>query len=371
MMVKRNNQYNPNYAIVPGMVLEEYLESINMSQSELSLRTSLSKKTINEIIQGKNPITPTTALKFEKVLGRPANFWNNLEINYQEDKARAEERASLVADLEWLSHIPTKELLDRGCIQPVTKGDKIALLQVTLSFFGVASVNAWKKQWEHPAIAARCSQTSITNYYVLASWVRQGEIQASRLKLNPFNRDVFEQVLKEIRNFTSNSPEEFTIKMRELCAASGVAVAFVPEMKKAPWNGATKWISPHKALIILSLRGKSEDKFWFTFFHEAYHVLKGEGKTKLYINSGQMENESDRRANEFASSFLIPKMYHQRLIKLKSYNELKQLAHELNISQGIVAGQVQYLTNRFDVFHRAIRKFEWETYNCHPSSIPS
>lgn len=54
-----------------------------MSQAVLAERTGRSKKTINEIIQGKAAITPDTALQLEKVLGVPASFWNNLERNYQ------------------------------------------------------------------------------------------------------------------------------------------------------------------------------------------------------------------------------------------------------------------------------------------------
>jgi hypothetical protein len=71
--------------------------------------------------------------------------------------------------------------------------------------------------------------------------------------------------------------------MKQLCANAGVAVALVREMKKVPWNGATKWLTPNKAMILLSLRGKGEDKFWFSFFHEAGHVLKDK-KKGLFIN---------------------------------------------------------------------------------------
>lgn len=47
----------------------------------------------------------------------------------------------------------------------------------------------------------------------------------------------------------------------------------VPHFSKGRANGATRWISPSKAVIQLSLRYKWEDIFWFTFFHEAGHVV--------------------------------------------------------------------------------------------------
>ena len=81
------NQYLPDYIVRPGEVLEEYLENLSMTQAELATRTGLTKKTINEIIKGKSPITHETALKFERTLGRPAHFWNNLEQQFQEAKS--------------------------------------------------------------------------------------------------------------------------------------------------------------------------------------------------------------------------------------------------------------------------------------------
>lgn len=73
-----SNQYVPDYLVSPGEILAEYLEAYGMTQTELADRTGLTKKTINEIIRGKSPITPETALKLERSLGRPAHFWNNL-----------------------------------------------------------------------------------------------------------------------------------------------------------------------------------------------------------------------------------------------------------------------------------------------------
>lgn len=81
----------PNYAIPPGETLRETLEAIGMTQTELAKRSGHPKKTINEIIAGKMAITADTALQLERVLGVPASFWNNLEKNYQETKARLKE----------------------------------------------------------------------------------------------------------------------------------------------------------------------------------------------------------------------------------------------------------------------------------------
>lgn len=82
MVKKVINEYNPDYVSAPGETLYDVLVSMNMSQADLSRRTGLPVKKINEIIKGQSAITPATALRFEKVLGISADFWNNREKQY-------------------------------------------------------------------------------------------------------------------------------------------------------------------------------------------------------------------------------------------------------------------------------------------------
>jgi addiction module HigA family antidote len=89
------NQFLPDYAIPPGETLLDTIEALDMSPTELAERTGLADQIINEIIMGKPPITPETAPQLEKVLGIPARFWDNLEINYRETIARIAEQDRL------------------------------------------------------------------------------------------------------------------------------------------------------------------------------------------------------------------------------------------------------------------------------------
>lgn len=78
------NQHRPDYVSPPGETLIETIRALGMSQADLAERTGRSRKTINEIIKGKAPITPKMSLELEKVLGVPASFWNNRERRYRE-----------------------------------------------------------------------------------------------------------------------------------------------------------------------------------------------------------------------------------------------------------------------------------------------
>ena len=94
------NEYQPDYAVMPGEVLSAELELRSMTQQELAKRTGLTPKHIISILKAKSTITPETAIKLERALGMPADYWLNLESHYQEVLARLNEETQLNQDLD-------------------------------------------------------------------------------------------------------------------------------------------------------------------------------------------------------------------------------------------------------------------------------
>jgi len=356
-MVETKEKYGfePDYAIPPGETLKETIELIGMTQAELSKRTGLTVQSINRIYKGEQPIIYETANKLELVTGVPARFWNNLEANYREQLEKIKELDGLDKNLDWLKTIPVAEIEKRGLITKTSK--KREQLRDILKFFGVSSVSAWEEVWTEPKVAARRSVCfeSIPGY--AATWIRQGELIAQKIHCAPYDKDRFKEAIAKIRTLTADDPKKFGPKMIELCAQAGVALSLVPEMKKVPWSGATKWLHANKAMIIINLRGKGEDKFWFSFFHEAGHVLN-DNKKNLYIND-ESNDPVEVRANDFAASILFPGNSRKKIPKLKTKSKIKIFAKELGLSPGIVAGQYQFLTENWTWYHDLIRKFVW------------
>src|SRR5436309_9832410 len=97
-------------AVHPGEIVAEYIEFHEWAQRDLARRTGLTPKTISEICNGKAPITPQTALAFEKVLQRPARFWLNLQRQYDEAEARQQDLAKSVQWVDWARKFPLKEM---------------------------------------------------------------------------------------------------------------------------------------------------------------------------------------------------------------------------------------------------------------------
>jgi len=76
--------YKPDYTVSLGDVISEYIESYEMTQTELSEQLEISQETMNAIIESQIAITHEIALKLQKVFHRPAHFWINLQNNYEQ-----------------------------------------------------------------------------------------------------------------------------------------------------------------------------------------------------------------------------------------------------------------------------------------------
>ncbi len=330
--------YAPDYAVPPGRTLQETIDALGVDQRELALRTGLSPKHINQIIKGVATISQDTAIRLERVTGVPARMWNSLEANYREQLARMAERHRLQRDLQWLQSIPTKELIRRGAIKDVA--DQVALLDEVLRFFGVANVDAWHEGWGIPQFAFRRSLAFKGEPGAMAVWLRLCELEARERDCRPFEKAAFRSAVTAIRSLTKKRPEVFVPEMIDLSANAGVVVVLIPELKDAPVNGAAKWFTPDKAMIGLNLRGKRNDIFWFTFFHEAGHVLN-DSKKEIYIDVDYKDDPREQNANRFAANLLIPPERVQELSQLNSHRAVLRFARSIGIAPGIVVGRLQ------------------------------
>ncbi len=334
--------FQPDYAIPPGETLQEELTSRGMTQAELADRTSMAKKTINEIVKGKAPITPETALKLEHVFGLPAHFWNALEQNYRETKARLDEQDRLQEDLSWFQQFPVQEMIKFGWLRRCQS--KVEQFQELLTFFGVSSTSAWQTVWENPQTAYRQSQCVTVHREAISAWLRQGERVGHQLDCAPYRESQFRKSLKRIRELTRETPTIFVPQLQELCAEAGVAVVFVRELPRTGISGATRWLNTNKALIQLSLRYKSNDHLWFTFFHEAGHIVKHGKEIFLEINGNGLDGEKEEEANQFACNELIPPEHWHEFLETFDHSvvEVCRFAKKINIDPGIVVGRLQH-----------------------------
>lgn len=354
------NQYNPNLVSPPGETLEEVLESRGMSQAELAERTGRPKKTINEIIRGKAAITAETALQFEKVLDIPAAFWIAREQNYREAIARGKQLDLFEKESDWLEQIPYRAMVKLGWVTEYHH--KSRQLEEVLRFFAVATPVSWKGLWSSSNPAYRRSLTFRSKPGSVAAWLRKGEIEAAKQNCSEFSSNMFKDALRDIRSLTRALPRNFPSIVTNACRAAGVSVVFVPELPGTNMWGATRWLTPTKALIQLSLRYKTDDHLWFTFFHEAAHILL-HGRREVFLEEDEQEkNNKEAEADAFSREWLIPGSRFRIFKRHGSYSDaaIHRFARELGIAPGIVVGRLQHdgLLDRFQ-YNELKKPVDW------------
>lgn len=343
--------YTSPIAIHPGETVRETLEVLGISQSALSLSTGMAEKTISEILNGKNPITLETALKFERVLGISMAGLINMQSQYDEDILRMEEEERLEEESKHLVKFSCyPELAKLGYVKKTRNlNEKVEEL---FRFFAVYSLSAIQQVM--PVAFSRSNIEKINNES-LAAWLRMGHIEANKIETKEFNIDKLNEKLNEMRSLTIQDAEDFSEKLVRLCAECGIALVYTPYLKNTNVNGATRWLTPRKALIQLSLRYKYADCFWFTFFHEIGHLIK-HSKKEVFVDfkDGQDDTELEKEADQFAQKTLIPSnASFEVFMKSITPDNLKAkiiiFAKENGIDPGIVAGRIGKQTGKWNL----------------------
>jgi addiction module HigA family antidote len=357
--------YRPDKVSAPGVTLLDILEERGMTQAELSERTGRPLKTINEIVKGKTAITSETAIQFERVLGTPAEFWNQREANYRVYLARQKELESFAKQKDWIKQFPIKEMKIRGWLQNCS--DSIASQMISiLNFFGVATPEQWELGWTQKRLAFRKSMNLKSDIGAISAWLRQGEIEGEKIQCKPFNKERLLASLDHIRELTTEkNPEIFIPKLTDICADCGIAVVFVRPFSKVPVYGASCWLNSEKALVQLSLRGKTADILWFTIFHEIGHIIK-HSKKEFFIeieNKSVKKSSEELEADEYATETLIPtSSLNEWLKKTNKLNAtvISNFAKELNIAAGILVGRLQHINRiKYSDFNGLKFRYTW------------
>ncbi len=345
MSKNKTYKFEPDYAIHPGEILEETLEARDILQRELADRCGLTAKTVSQIINRKASVTPETSLQFEKVLGISADIWNNLDSNYRLHTARTEKAVEIEKLSSWLDKFPKGTLSILKKKQVISDPKNISkTVNELLSFFRVAKLDAWNKYYGDIAATFRKSPAYESNPGSIAAWLRMAENIAEGIETKSFNSKKFMDALLDIRRLTNERPESFQPKITSLCSEAGVSFVVLQEFPKTRLHGATRWINKHKAMLALTVRYKFEGQFWFSFFHEAAHILKHE-KTRVFIDHektrlGVLEEEADK----FAEDFLIPEKEYLRFITFRDFSReaILKFSQSIGISPGIVVGRLHH-----------------------------
>ena len=332
-------------AIPPGEYLLEVLEEVGMPQAELARRMGRPTQAINEIANGEKAITPETAIQLEQVVGVPAHIWTSLESEFQLVKARQRDNDGLDSEVALASEYPYNELSKQGFVPKTRK--RLERVRALRRFFGVASLTFVERLDVYKA-AFRTKMTARKLRAVRVAWLRAGANLAGEIEVKPFDRRELKKIVPELRGLTMANASQLAGDLRTIFAQAGVAFVLMPHFTGSGINGATFWLNPDKAVLMMSIRGKWADIFWFTLFHEVAHILL-HGKRAIFVDTNcNQEPDGDwkaqeKEADQFARNTLIPARAFSSFIETEDFSmsAIREFADSLNIHSGIVVGRLQ------------------------------
>ena len=355
--------FQPDWFSKPGETLLTLMERHELTSEALATKLGCSTAVVRGLLSGTVAIDGNLAAALSKHVGGTPKFWQVRQEKYQGALSRAAKAVPEKTAADWIKKFPRADMAKYGGIEQPRARDE--LIKAYLAYFGVNDPAEWEDRYADflKVAAFRTSPTFKSKVGPLSTWLRQGEIEAAQLQCAHWNPKALRKRLEELRVFTkAKNPAYFLPRMRRICAEEGVAVVFVRAPSGCAASGATRFVSPKKAMVILSFRYLSDDHFWFTFFHEIGHLLLHKENLTFIDGEESFSNKMEREANDFSERVLIPESWREELMDLEPTREaIIRFAYSVGVSAGIVVGQLQH--------HKVIgqhqmnflkRRFDWQ-----------
>lgn len=351
----------PRWASPPGDTIREALDEQRLDSAKLAATLELSQDQFEAFLQGKIPLTIRLAERLASAIGGSIEFWMTRDGQYRADQWR-------VAADRWAQRMPLRDMRDLGWIS-ADATDWVEQIEACLDFFDVSTPELWEA--EHATLAERTrfrsSPTIATNDYAVATWLRRCEVELSEIPCRDWDKEAFGTLLPRLLPLTrERDPQQFLPELQRRCAEVGVAVGVVRAPRGCPMSGAARQLANSRPSIALSGRHRSDDHLWFTFFHEAAHLLL-HPIDALYLDeiepgSAPPESPVEAEADAYAGEVLVPRAYEDRLRQASEKPfKLKDLAEEIGVSPGIVVGHLQHhgILGYKTKINKLKRRYKW------------
>lgn len=332
--------------IHPGETLKEILEERDMSQKELSLRTGFSGKHISTVLNGEKNISVSFAKKLEYALNIDAEFWMNLQNQYDKELIEFDELHSIseeeVSIFKSLKDI-FAYIVEKGFISDIKQKEQ-SILELR-KFFNVSNLDSIPSIVSAGAFRA---QTSV-NYdpYVLFAWLKICESLSEKIETEYVpQEEQLEKLLSlcpKIKELSLLPQEKFITELQNYFSSCGIAFVIIPAFEGAPIQGFIKTNQDGKTTIGMTFRQKRADIFWFTLFHEIGHFINGDSKQK-FIDFESVENTRETKADNFAQKMLLDSSAYSQFVNENnvSLKRIISFAESQNVAPSIVIGRLQH-----------------------------
>jgi HTH-type transcriptional regulator/antitoxin HigA len=339
---------------LPGFFLQEELDARGWTQRDLAFILGIEEGALNKIVKGKTGISFEMSKALAKALGVDADFFANLQKAY--DFSRAKEPDPSVQRRASLQNVyPVREMIKRGWVS----SDNIEIQMAR--FFGVNSSN----EIPHVSFALKQSDPLSDISPVQLAWLQRVLQIARHIPSMAYSERALRDRLPRLQALMSE-PEEVRHVPRILMEC-GIKYVVVEGLPGAKIDGVCTWLEG-KPVIGMTLRFDRIDNFWFVLRHELEHVLLKHGQNGApVIDSEIMEHVDDdlisaqeKAANDAATEFCLPRKEIDSFVARKtpffSERDVVGFAKRLNVHPGLVVGQIQARTQKWDFLRKYLVK---------------
>lgn len=358
----------PDWVSPPGATIQRLMFKLGYDHKELANEIDIPDNLLLKILNGDEVITKDIAIRLSNFLGSTPEFWLNREKKFRDEIVRLEKTSQHIDDLNfsWASSFPINEMKKLGWLPAKTNVHNV--IENIKSFFNIKTANEWNNKYFkfNAAAAFRTSPTYASNPAAVTAWLRWAEIKAGNVECSDWNVDILKSNIQNMRKLTRRrDPALFIPDLQRICSNCGIALTIIQAPKGCKASGATRFLSDKKAQIVLSLRYKSDDHFWFTFFHEIGHLILHRDTPLFLEDNSDVSSKEEMEANLFSEQTLIPECFKERLrtVNVRT-KDILRLATQIGISSGIVIGQLQHSGRvKASQMNHLKRRYKWNEFH--------
>ena len=331
-----------DFIIHPGETLAEVLEDREMSQKELAIRTGMTEKHVSTIVNGVKPISVAFAKKLEYALGIEAEFWINLQSNFDRELLEFEEMNN-ISEEEVSVLKKLKDVIECWSeLGWMKKDDNLAAKVLDLrKIMGISNLTDIPELAYSAAFRAQVKSNKVDAYVVFA-WQRMCEMLTQDIEIaDEIDVEKLREKIPEIKKVMFMKANEIQKQLEKIFAECGVAFKIVRNFRGAPVQGFIKKTEDDKIVLCMTIRNSFADIFWFTLFHEIAHIIHGDTKNK-FVDFESVSGEIEARADRFARNALIPLNEFKRFTARGDFSldAIRKFADECGVSVFIVIGRL-------------------------------
>lgn len=349
----------------PGQLITALLASRGWTKRVLAIVLGVDETSIQRLTSDKRPVTAEMSILLEELFSVPAEDFLTLQKSYDLAMARITSRPDpkRATRASIFGGLPISEMIKRGWIQAEDVRDVSVVEAELVKFFGVRSA----EEIEVLPHAAKKTDSFSEATLVQLAWMHRVKTIASEMLVPRYSPASVKAAIGQLKAILP-SPEE-TRKIPRILAECGIRFVIVESLPTAKIDGVCLWLDDSSPVIGMSLRHDRIDNFWFVLRHELEHVICQHGKDAPILDtnlegdragSGDGVPEEERVANLAASEFCVSQKLMDGFIARKApyfaERDILGFAKTLGVHPGLIAGQLQFRTNRYDRFRSHLVK---------------